>query len=60
MNGLLYQITELALYSPLNTEGNRTNETEKTDLIQSKMYLRKQRILVYGLKQGESEDKDAI
>lgn len=58
MNGLQYQITELALYSPVNAEGNGTNETGKTDLIQSKMYLRKQGILVYGLKQGESEGKD--
>lgn len=27
MNGLLYQISELGLYSPVSAEGNGTNET---------------------------------
>lgn len=60
MNALLYQITELGLYSPVGAEGNGTNETGETDLMHSMLYLRKQRILVDGLKQGESEDKETI
>ena len=31
------------LYSLVNAEGNGTNETWKTDLIQSKLYFRKKR-----------------